>query len=187
MDVDYDTESWYFYNCLCFVTTELYYHLLDFKKFDISSDKPKCLISLCYWKWQIIHASTPWFGSAPKCNGFSLDPCYTLPTSFMKQASGFSVILLMNRQTNQYKNITSLAKVITNREVLSYGLHLFTGIDVVLVGLPVGFHSLQRFSQDLDKKQLKNRFKSYHLLSLITFSSLVLCNLHSIKYAGNLV
>lgn len=82
----------------------------------------------------------------------------------MKQASGFSVILLMNRQTNQYKNITSLAKVITNREVLSYGLHLFTGIDVVLVGLPVGFHSLQRFSQDLDKKQLKNRFKSYHLL-----------------------
>lgn len=35
-----------------------------------------------------------------------------------------------------------------DREVLSYGLHLFTGIDVVLVGLPVGFYSLHGFSQD---------------------------------------
>lgn len=37
----------------------------------------------------------------------------------------------------------------TNREVLSYGFHLFTGVSVVLVGFPVSFHSLQRLSQHL--------------------------------------
>lgn len=48
---------------------------------------------------------------------------------------------------------------ITNREVLSYGFHLFAGIHVVLVVFPVGFHSLQRFSQDLsnNKKKFRNR------------------------------
>lgn len=45
---------------------------------------------------------------------------------------------------------TSLVKLITNREVLSYGLHLFTSVDVVLVGLPVGFHCLQGSPQDLE-------------------------------------
>lgn len=37
----------------------------------------------------------------------------------------------------------------THGEVLPYGLHLLTGVEVVLVGLPVGFHHLQRLSQDL--------------------------------------
>ena len=49
---------------------------------------------------------------------------------------------------------------ITNREVLSYGLHLFTGIGVVVVGFPVDFYSLQRFSQDLSKNKFRNRSKS---------------------------
>lgn len=36
-----------------------------------------------------------------------------------------------------------------HREVLSYGLHLLTGVRVVLVGFPMGFNYLQRLSQNL--------------------------------------
>lgn len=47
------------------------------------------------------------------------------------------------------KTKDSLYLVKTHREVLSYGLHLLTGVGVVLVGLPVGFNDLQRLSQNL--------------------------------------
>lgn len=36
-----------------------------------------------------------------------------------------------------------------HREVLSDGLHLLTGVRVVLVGFPMGFNYLQRLSQNL--------------------------------------
>lgn len=74
-----------------------------------------------------------------------------------------SVKVLTNRQTN-IECITSLAKLITNREVLSYGLHLFTSIDVILVGLPVGFHCLQGFPQDLG--EIKSTFFNFQISPL---------------------
>lgn len=76
-------------------------------------------------------------------------------TSFHEKEAWLSAKVLTNRQTNT-ECMTSLAKLITNREVLSYGLHLFTSIDVVLVGFPVGFHCLQGFPQDL--KEIKTTF-----------------------------
>lgn len=51
---------------------------------------------------------------------------------------------------------TSLEKKVTYRQVLSYGLHLFTCVDVILVGLPVGLHCLQGFSQHLEKKKIQS-------------------------------
>lgn len=55
--------------------------------------------------------------------------------------------LLRNMQTCK-KSVTSL---VTYRQVLSYGLHLFTSVDVILVGFPVGLHCQQGFPQHLEK------------------------------------
>lgn len=40
----------------------------------------------------------------------------------------------------------------TNSEILSYGLHLFAGIQVILISLPVSLHSRHRLSQHLKPK-----------------------------------
>ena len=43
-------ESLYFYNWLCFVTIELYYHLLDFNMYGMHSVQAKCRILQCQRK-----------------------------------------------------------------------------------------------------------------------------------------
>lgn len=53
----------------------------------------------------------------------------------------------------------------TDREVLTNRLHLLAGIGVILVGFPVGFHSLQRFSQHL----LRNTSPIFDILSSLLF------------------
>lgn len=51
---------------------------------------------------------------------------------------------------------TSSEKKVTYRQVLSNGLHLFTSVDVILIGLPVCLHCLQGFSQHLGKIKIQS-------------------------------
>ncbi len=101
-------------------------------------------------------------------------------------------INILKRQRRRNKTFK-----ITNREVLSYRLHLFAGIDVVLMGFPVGFHSLQRFSQDLGQNKFMCRLMSGSWSFMLQerdiflnvkstsslFFSLTLCNLYGMTYA----
>lgn len=60
-------------------------------------------------------------------------------------------VLDIDEHANLQKSANFLAKTGTYCQVLSYGLHLFASIDVLLVGFPMGFHCLQGFSQHLQK------------------------------------
>lgn len=74
--VDCDIQSSYFYNWLCCVTIEIYYHHLDLKMYPIYSAEAKC-INLLYTM------------STNLKNG----PCFTLPPSSLNFSSSFPIIL----------------------------------------------------------------------------------------------
>lgn len=62
--------------------------------------------------------------------------------------TGFGCEETKSKPRHKKTNVSS-DPVKTHGKVLSYGLHLLTGVGVVLVGLPVGFNHLQRLFQNL--------------------------------------